>query len=479
MDTGPEKLSAPHRAFRIALTTVKWLGVAVCVGAMLVVLINLRDEELTPEAKALAEFQPPAVPDQKNAYLALVGFDAPIGGDPIAAGAKIVAANDADATADPTGIARASKMENVLPVEGGNGRLQFVGDMAALCDPLSKPCMQSPLIDAEKVRAMMAANAELVSRYLELQKLPEYVNTASPDPLQPMPSGGWSGARRLLLTQAALDAQSGQEERALAFLTADMALWRRVLAAGSGMIDEMIAARVLTSDVAQLSEFIATPSFDIRGHQAEMLTMLAPLTPAERNAAAMFNREYALSSKLAAAYHADGTGSEEVGWWNRLQIKLLFKKNASLNDSAIMFTRLKDMASRPPVEFVAQREVLQREATAMSEPGISWFYNPIGKTLVRIAYPSYPEFVARVFDVVAYVQLVRAQLQVRLADLASDRVPQFLEGTGPESRNPYDNQPFAWSPATRRLSFEPMNTRVWDGWKFQAVVPPPTSVAAR
>jgi len=63
-------------------------------------------------------------------------------------------------------------------------------------------------------------------------------------------------------------------------------------------------------------------------------------------------------------------------------------------------------------------------------------------------------------------------LEVRLADLPSDKVSQFLAGAGSEMRNPYDNQPFNWDSASRSMSFEPMNRHVWPGWKFKAAVPP-------
>jgi hypothetical protein len=66
-----------RRALRIALSVFKWIAVVGCIALLVVVLINLRDEELTPEAQALAEFHRPSIPDEQNAYFALIGFDAP------------------------------------------------------------------------------------------------------------------------------------------------------------------------------------------------------------------------------------------------------------------------------------------------------------------------------------------------------------------------------------------------------------------
>jgi len=464
-----------HRALRIALKTIKWVAVVLLVGAAGVVLVNLRDEDLSPEAKALAAFHPSAVPDEQNAYLALVGFDAPSGIDPIAAGAKIVKEHDAAARSDPLGTARAEKMENAPAAEHGDGRLQFVGDMDALCEPISRPCLPAISNDPEKLRAMMSANGELVARYLALQNLPAFANTSVPDPMQPMPSGGWAGARRLLFAQAVVDAKSGREDRALAFLAADMSLWRRVLAAGSGLIEEMIAVRMLASGLALLSEFIASPDFDVQNHQAILREMLVPLSAAERNSTSMFARESSATAYSLSAMRDEGAQSDAISWMDRQLIKLFFKKDASLNEYAILFTRLQALASHGPASFAPQRERMLRDSEARAEPGISWLYNPIGKIYVRIAYPSYPDFVARVFDLAAYVQLVRAQLEVRLANLSSSDMPQFLGSAGAETRNPYDDKPFAWNAETRSLSFEPMNPRTWRDWNFKVHVPPPVS----
>lgn len=478
MATGPEAASMPRRILRIALQAATWLVVVSGVVLLLVVLVNLRDEELTPEAKALAQWQPPNVPKHQNAYLALVGFDAPAGVDPISEGARIIATNAAAAQRDPTGEERA-RNEKSKPPEPGDGRLHFAGDMDTLCDPLSKkPCLPSP-VNAAEIRAMTAANAELVARYTALQELPMYANTSALDLLFQMPSGGWGGVRRLLFTQAALDTESGNAERALAFLAKDMALWRNVLASGSGLIDEMIAVRMLSSSLALLSEFIAMPTFDVRRHQTQLRQMLAPLTPAERNSAPVFHREYALSSKVITMYHLQAVPPKDTDWSNWTQMKLLYKLNASLNESATFFVEVQSLASHPPADFAVQREKLQRSIDVLSKPGVTWVYNPIGKTLVAIAGAPYAEFIARVFDVAAYVQLVRAQLEVRLADVPAEKVPLFLANAGPEARNPYDDQPFAWDAAERTLTFEPKSQRVLKEWKFKAVVPPPTTVAAR
>jgi hypothetical protein len=465
-----------RRALGIALKALKWIAIVGCTALAIVVVINLHDEELTPEAQALAEFHRPTIPDAQNAYLALVGFDAPSGGDPIATGAQMVKEFDAAAADDPTGAVRIEKMsKGAAPWpwihEGG---LIFVGDTSGLCDPISKPCLRPPFDDAGKLRALADGNKELIARYLAIQKMTAYANPSAPDPLNAMLSGSWGGPRSLLLTQASLDGLSGKEDRALAFLAADMRFWRGVLGAG-GMIDEMRAARVLASDFALLSELIAMDSFDVRGRETTLRQMLAPLSPAETNSAPMFKREFEMVAKWLTTTQEGPLQSEDVGWLSGPLNMLLFKKKASLNESARLYAELQGLASRPPADFAELSKKVRVQAYAMSEPGVKWLYNPVGKTLVGSGIGFYPDFVARVFDLAAYSQLVRAQLEVRLANLAPDKVATFLASAGSEMRNPYTGQPFNWDAANRSLSFEPMYKRAWPGWKFRATVPLPAS----
>ena len=84
--------------------------------------------------------------------------------------------------------------------------------------------------------------------------------------------------------------------------------------------------------------------------------------------------------------------------------------------------------------------------------------------MVGIAQPYYfNDYIARVFDLAAYVNLVRARLELRLAAIPPDRVQAFLADAGKETKNPYDGKPFAWDPATRMLTFTPRSEH-WRDW---------------
>lgn len=170
-----------RRAFRIVLAIGKWFAIVSGCALLVVFLVNARDEELTPETRALAEYHSPSVPDAQNAYLALVGFDAPAGADPVVAGAHFIAESDAAAASDPSGHERVLKRMAEDPEVRDEGRLKFIGSLDSLPDPLDRPSLPQALDHAGDIRTLTDANAELVARYVATQKLPAYARTSLPD----------------------------------------------------------------------------------------------------------------------------------------------------------------------------------------------------------------------------------------------------------------------------------------------------------
>ncbi len=469
-----------RRTLRFVRAIIKWFAILGGAAILIVLFVNARDQELTPEARSLAEFQHPHVPDEQNAYLAFIGFDAPKGTDPIAAGARLVAEHDAAVLSDPWGRERATKHPQESPSAPDESYIKFIETTYTPNDSLDRPALPWALNHADDIGAATKANHELVARYIAMQRLPVFADTSLPDPFLPtLPSAAWSGPRRLLLMQSALDAQTGQVPRALDFLAADIAMWRRILGSGGYLIEEMIAVRGLAADFRVLSDLIASPAFDVAANEARLRQLLAPLSPAELNVATMFKKEFEGQARLLAALPEEAAKWRSEGWIEPLTngsplFPVFFKPNASVNLLAQQFSEMQMLASPSPSNFVLQRQKLESDTRAISKPGIGWIYNPIGRKLVAIGVLYYPDYVARVFDLDAYVRLARAQLELRLAGVAPGQVLAFLNAASQETRNPYTGQPFDWNASNNDLSFEPMSSR-WHEWRTEAAVPAPVA----
>lgn len=461
----------------VALKILKWLAIAGSALYLILRAVNFRDENLSSEEHALAASHGPIVPDDQNIYVAARGFNAPAGVDPIEFGARSIAEQNEAAAKDPWSRERLARLEANRPGGEGRGTLDWVEGGRKLLAPRQGSFLPEALAHAADVKFLMGANAELVARYALLQRLPSFRDTAAPDILSP---SLWSNshvlARSLLLWQCAIDAQSGRVERALDFLGADVALWRRVLAGSGTLLDEMAAIGHLEDELRLLSDLIASKEFDARARSDALRRMTAPLTKSELTFGRMFAREFELNAALLAGIDAEQGREASRSWYlhtvNSLFYSPFFKLNATLNRSAHAAATYQRLAGLAPREYLLARAEVEKETDAMADFGLGWVYNPIGKTLVAISAGQYLPYADRLPDLDAYLRLVRAQLEVRIASIPAEQVAAFLAAADPQMRNPYTNQPFEWKAADRSISFAALSER-WRKWGTKAFVPLP------
>ncbi|HVO88330.1 MAG TPA: hypothetical protein VMV45_07300, partial [Casimicrobiaceae bacterium] len=417
---------------------------------------NLFDEAPTPLARRLV--QPPSitVEPSDNSYLAIVGFEAARDQDVVEAGLRLVAEHRAAAQADPLGEQRAKSLASAFPARRAPDRIAFAGDADALCDIAGPSCLADSARRGEEIREMLDANAVLVARYESIQRMSGYANTAAVDVYRwLLAPSSFHATFNLLLARAALDAQHSHLDRALDFLARDMAFWRRVMASGSPLVDVQIAARAFTSEVGLLSEIIAAPSIDIAPRAARLRAMLAPLQADEFDLSRTLEREFevralTLSDLGALARRSPAEAlPEAVPHW---LVPLLYKRQATVNRTAALYERMQLVAHARPGEFERRRTELDAFVREQEDPDYHWIYDPVGKA-VSASTPLLIDAIAASFDLAAYVNLVRASLELRLAAVGDADVEIFLLRAAPETRNPYSGLPFSWDPNTRTLSF--------------------------
>jgi hypothetical protein len=114
----------------------------------------------------------------------------------------------------------------------------------------------------EQVEKLLSDNRELYERYLALQDLRGYHDTARPSIFLP---SGWDiglvgQTRKLFLAELVLRMRGGapnEQRAALADLGKDMRLWRIVLTGEGTMISTMVAVAYLQADYLVLADMIA------------------------------------------------------------------------------------------------------------------------------------------------------------------------------------------------------------------------------
>jgi hypothetical protein len=465
------------RLAHVATVAAAALGVVVLGALFISVLVNLRDPEISAQARSMAHFQSHPIDDESNAYVALLGLSAPQRTDPIAEGKRLAAEYDSALYEDP--FARQRRPHQSLERDPDqDDRVALAGDLDAACDIFSEPCMPFALARESAVRALVSANRLLIDRYESARRLPVFA-------VVPIADNGRAAIERsnlgrvhaILLTSAALDGQQGRAAAACGFLESDGAFWRRMLSGAGTLGDKLSAFRALGEDARLASELIASPVFDPASCGPPLRTLLAPLTGKEASLADAFRMAYVPMVRMLASWPDPAISVEPESWADR-HLKetplydIYYCRNATINRGAQLFADLAALAAQRPANFVAARDAFLSDYRDLSSIGPGWFYNPLGKLLLGRHLPLHVDYVAHAHGVAAYVGLVRTQLDLRLAGIPLAQVPRFLERAGPDSGNPLDGRPFQWDSARRRLSFDPLDRR-WRRWGTSVTVVEP------
>ncbi|HVH84132.1 MAG TPA: hypothetical protein VM713_07445, partial [Steroidobacteraceae bacterium] len=341
--------------------------------------------------------------------------------------------------------------------------LEFQGE-AQFVQPLTGSLWEDVPPHRAQIEALTAQNGELYQRYLALERLPGYFESARPSYLAPaifVPTE----VRYLFLEDTVLRLRSGSaraQRAALDELVADVGLWRRVLTGQGLVISKMLALAYLESDYLVLADMIADP------HAA------VPVGPDDADTAApLFAlRDFDLGAAFAAEFRVQASLLEQtqylytIGWtpqaarsgaprsWtDRLGSEVsghFFKLNATVNLFAQQAQRLMDLAPGPGV-VAADRKLADSSRSAWSLIGA---YNPIGKLLAGIAAPAGVTYPLRAWDAAALQRLVRAGYEIRRQRIAPADVPAFLTQHPEWSTHPGDGRPFVWRPESAELGVQ-------------------------
>ena len=464
----------PARIAKLAAWTLAGAALGVLV---LAVLVNLRDPQISDEARAMAHFELPAIAAEGNAYVALLGLTAPPRVDPLTEGKRLAAERDGALSADPFARQRLPHEEREADPEQDD-RLAFAGDLDAGCDIFSEPCLPFARARAHAVRALFAGNRLLIDRYEQARRLPGFAAVPIADKRRAdIERSNLGRVHAVLLTVAALDAQQLHAAEACGFLQADGAFWRRMLSGAGTLGDKLSAFRALAEDARLASELIASTAFDAAACGPSLRMLLVPLTAEELSLADAFRMAFVPRARLLATWPDPAISIEPESWADRHLketplYELFYRRNASINRSAELYAGLAALAAQPTSRFIAARDAFVVDSGDLASVGPSWIYNPLGKTLLARHLPLHVDYVAHAHGVATYVKLVRMQLELRLAAVPLPEVPQFLERAGRDSTNPLDGRPFRWDREHRSLSFDPLDRR-WRRWGTSAAIAEP------
>lgn len=423
--------------FLVAGVVVAALGVLVA--------INLFDEELTPEARALFE-QPPHPFQRESGWALLMGFDAPPGEDPRAHAEQLwLAATRASAA----GIA-APRRPQGLSIRAAE-ELQ--------CTPEQEDCIPKFRARPESVAEVAADNRELLRRYESLMGAPLLGDATfgSVFDLPLVAGGSVMGTQRLRLSQAATLAGRGEVGAALALLEADNAFHRRLLAEGRSVISKMLPLRahargvLLAGHIARHAPMLSAPQ------QAALGRIVAPLSREERAmrpgilAEATFARDFL--DRLVAAPRKTGEAMGATPFLPDIAGRTLCR-NATLNFMEPGYAPWIALDALESAQLPAAIEAIRKANAERARKDWRWAYNFTGRSLAADGMYDFASYVYRVRDGDALAALVRCVVALRVARVPAESAGAFA-ASDPGCRDPYTGSGFSWEAQARTRAFKP------------------------
>ena len=420
--------------------------------------INSFDADPIPAVAELKQWPDP-VPEESNGFLAAAGLMAPLKQSPFRAGQEWVdATNEATQKqtgkfpAQPSGLQYISYEQVHGKEPGGESSVQF-------CRPGQDDCLARLKKESKDAQAWVAANKELLSRYLSLRKYPQWQDSLVPgDPgapllqLIPLVRG-----QNLMQVSALLALDKKQTYRGLLMISDDIAFLRKVLASKNGLVMQMIASAMLSRDYALLGELLVERPDALKTYGWMPEKMLTPLTVSElslRNALRFEEKAMVrLFEKAPMSVLLSVGKSKTLGKaWGEHHVKRIATLNLVLRLQARQIKRLtvNSASYTPPFSGGGG------EGPPLFSRRTGFVYNIGGKLISVLFLTGYHDYANRQADLNAFNRLVRLRLALAAKKLAPEDVPAFLaDKANVALLNPETGKPFDWDAHSRKVYFTP------------------------
>ena len=431
---------------------LKYLAILVVTFISLVLVINLSifDEELTPEVAEMFEKQQQAI-EPDNAYIAIWGITADSNKDFIEAGIELMARHHEITSSSESSILTDLDMEQIL----GNRDLDRDwkkrykncrartrnGCLKEMSELLNNYPIQDP-------RLLL-----MLERYSRMVKLTKYQPIMEIHFASILPS--YSEIMRLSQLRVSNVYLKKETMNTLLIIEEEIKFWKLMLKQSGDMLEKMISVASLWRNYRYLSEIIKSETISLQ-ESKKIQSMLMNLSMVEQDMAMVFNTE----TKMALITLSDimSTGTNTMSSISGINVKNLspfWQKNGTLNDAYVRnFIPLVCLSKLTAIDFYKFREQNNDYCEFPKEETTKYInfslYNPVGKMLVTIGLPAYPDYIARVHDLNGVISLVKLQLELK--SIADKDLEEAINNSA--IKNHYTGEPMEYNKENSNISFK-------------------------
>lgn len=441
---------------------LKYVVISIVLYYGIAFAINIVDEDLTPEAKALLTV-PHTKSDPGNGYLALVGMTAPPTEDIVAYGTLWV--DTYNAATDEAALEKANATFN-------GSKLVFRGDGKLLCNPAKAPCIPLARENADLWHKFATDNEMLMTRQRRLTGFVHFEENyfapivestfAEFTSKSPFPHFNALQSPHLLeLDLIALDVAEGRLGPALAALEARIAFDRRVLLGARYRITGMMAERWLEQDLALLAEIVATRSMTLAAYKARLERMTEPLDIHQIRTIAGKQAEGEYRSMCRSMPETLNevtlTMFRPFGKLFLPFAKLQASQNMIAHTNSAFQARLADFSTGDSGAWIGKGEqAAKNERDAADRP---WrLYNSNMRGVLSYEIGNFDSNLLQLSDLMGITRLARLQVDVVTAGMAGTGISAQISADK-ALYDPYTGKPMGWDAGKQQLHFETRGTR--------------------
>lgn len=406
------------------------LGIAAYATAL---AINGRDRAPSETAIRLLNTyrERPAVADEDNAFIYLVGFGAGRAEDPRTIGPR-----------------------RELP-DHRQGWHPQIKQFLEACGPRGADCEDLFMASGAVYERWIASERWLLERYETLIAHAAWQETIPGDMSTPLPSYGLvSDAQRLLLLHANALAHRGELAAVTKLLDDDARFWREVLESSDLVLTKVMAT-------AALKRHLKWGNLVLRELALSGATVQAPaqweaaITDAERSMRRCVIGEWIFVTETTRSI-TDSWDSDETQAWQRLfawASPLRYQPQDTANRLAPIYQVQAELLDAPIADYEsalrhasAVTERLQRDASRFDRA-----YNAIGKRTIATGSFDFGPYARRVNDIEGVRRAALTAVRLRARGVQASDVATALASA--PLRTPYNNQPFAWDAGRGAIVF--------------------------
>ena len=385
----------------------------VAVVHLVAVIVNWHDAPPSVAAQRMADFHEalPAVADEDNARVYVMGLEAPSPGDGIVPPSVAAVLRACD---DPTGDCVAALANASAADEAWTG-----------ADPRALPRFRE-ILTRTAWRDDVSTGRPSVQPFLLLRE----------------------GQQRLLLHAYSL-AERGDAEQVRSLLAADMRFWRMVLESAERVLPtKALAASALWRHFRWGN--LVLRRLGPAGAAALPAEWRAPFTDSERSLTRCAVAEWVVASSYIRDMHDRVIPAEvEAERFEIYLIAPLFKPQDTINRLADHYSAWSRELEVPLEEYSAALEraaALEKDAVDTARS----LYNPIGRVIFAGVAPL-AQYAARIADLEGVRRAALAAVTLRGSAISVNEVEAALGAS--DLRNPYDGKPLRWNATAGLIVF--------------------------